>query len=83
MSIDDVLASQIECGAESYAVCGKSLAGSSAHTRLKYGERMVALCCPLCLETFQKSPEDWTRRGETRHEVRAIFDLLRPNPPTQ
>ncbi len=83
MSIDDVLASQIDRGAESCAVCGKSLAGSSAHTRLKYGEGMVNLCCPLCLETFQKNPEDWTRHWETRREVRAIFDLLRPKPPTQ
>ena len=82
MSIDDVLESQIESSAESCFVCGKCLAGACAYARLKCGESTVALCCPLCLETFQKNPEDWTRRRETRREVGAIFELLRPKPAT-
>lgn len=80
MSIDDAMASQTEDGGLSCALFGQSLAGASGHAPLKCGECTAALCSPLCLETFQKSPDDWTRRGETRHAVRAIFNLLRPKP---
>jgi YHS domain-containing protein len=78
MSIDDVLASQIDSSAERCVVCGKSVTGASGHVRLKYGETMVALCCPLCLQTFQKNPVDYLRRLKTRTEVQNILDLLRP-----
>jgi YHS domain-containing protein len=80
MSIDDVLVTQIDGSGETCAVCGKSVAGASGHVRLKYGESMVALCCPLCLQTFHKNPSDYLRRLKTRTEVQAILDLLSPKP---
>ncbi len=80
MNIDDILANQIDPVGESCLVCRKSLAGAIPQARLKYGERMVAVCCPLCLETFNQNPDDWTRRGATRREIGAIFDLLCPKP---
>ena len=82
MIVDDVMVSQSDEAGESCAVCGKSVAGAGGYTRIKHGERMVALCCPLCLATFQKNPQDWVHRKETRQETHAIFDLLGSKPPT-
>ena len=80
MSIDDVMVSQLDDGGESCAVCGKSVACGGGYTRIKFEEQMVALCCPLCLKTFQQNPREFVRHQATRAEVHAIFDLLRPKP---
>jgi hypothetical protein len=39
---------------------------------------MVALCCPLCLTTFEGNPEHFVGKQASQREVHAIFDLLRP-----
>jgi hypothetical protein len=38
-------------------VCGKPARGISGYSRLLHEDRMYALCCPLCMETFQKKPD--------------------------
>lgn len=43
---------QIEPSDSRCLVCGKSVEGGGGFCRLKIGDSMVALCCPLCLETF-------------------------------
>ena len=78
MNIDDVMDSQLDGGSERCAVCGKSVAGASGYARVKHGEGMVALCCPFCLEAFEKDPHRWLQRRENRRELHEIFDLLRP-----
>ena len=78
MSIDDVLTSQIDGAVEKCAVCGKPVSGGAGYTRIRYEKEMVPLCCPLCLKTFQESPDKFVRRQATLAEVHAIFDLLAP-----
>ena len=80
MSIDDIIAIQTDGGGEKCVVCGKSVAGGHVHARVKHGDKEVFLCCPLCLETFEKGPDNYLRRQETSSEVQAIFGLLRPRP---
>ena len=80
MNIDDVIMSQVDDAGERCAVCGKSVVGGGGYTRIKFEEEMVALCCPLCLKTFQQNPLKFVRRQSTQAEVHAIFDLLRPKP---
>ena len=46
-------------------VCEKEITGEKWTARIKYGEWMVALCCPLCLETFEANPDTYIRRLET------------------
>jgi len=41
---------------ERCAVCEKSVAGGKGYAHIKHGDQMVTLCCPLCLETFEKKP---------------------------
>ena len=37
-------------------VCGKSVDQGGGLAHIKAGARMIALCCPLCIETFNKDP---------------------------
>ena len=46
-------------------VCEKEITGGKWSARIKNGNRMVALCCPLCLETFEANPDIYVRRLET------------------
>jgi YHS domain-containing protein len=66
---------------ETCAVCGKSVANGGGHVRLNQGGKMINLCCPLCMETFQDNPEKFLRRQKTKEELRTIHDLLQGKPP--
>jgi len=37
-------------------VCGKGVEGSRGFARFKHGGIMVNLCCPGCIDTFEKDP---------------------------
>jgi hypothetical protein len=78
MNIDDVMISKVDDAGERCAVCGKSVARGGGYTRINFENKMVALCCPLCLNTFQENPREFVHRQDTRAEVHAIFDLLSP-----
>lgn len=47
------------------AVCDNGIKGGRWFARIAQGERMVALCCPLCLEVFEKDPLPYMRRVQT------------------
>jgi hypothetical protein len=47
------------------AVCEKAITGGKWFARISHGQRMVALCCPLCAEVFEKNPHAYIRRIET------------------
>ena len=57
-SVEDVAC--VQC-----AVCEKAIAGGKWFARLRISGRMVALCCPLCTETFETNPRPYLRRIET------------------
>ena len=38
------------------AVCGKSVGHGEGFSHLNIEDQMIALCCPLCFETFEKDP---------------------------
>ena len=78
MNIDDVIMSQLDNGEEACAVCGKSVTGSRGYIRVGYDGAMVALCCPLCLETFQSDPRHYVGREKTKNELNDILNLLKP-----
>jgi hypothetical protein len=42
-------------------VCGKTVDQGGGMAHIKAGERMIALCCPLCIETFNKDPMHYLR----------------------
>jgi hypothetical protein len=47
------------------AVCEKLITGGKWFSRIVCGEITVALCCPLCTETFQQNPAPYIRRIQT------------------
>jgi hypothetical protein len=58
-------ASDINTAFVQCAVCEKGITNGKWFARIKNGERMVALCCPLCTEVFEGNPHPYIRRIET------------------
>lgn len=63
-------ASDGDCEYVQCAVCEKVITGGKWFARIKHGEWMVALCCPLCTEAFESKPHAYVRRIETLELMR-------------
>jgi hypothetical protein len=63
-------ASNMDCEYVQCAVCEKVITGGKWFARIKHGEWMVALCCPLCTEAFESKPRAYVRRIETLQFMR-------------
>lgn len=50
-------------------VCSKSVDEGGGMCHIKAGARMVPLCCPLCIETFNKDLMHYLRLRDA-HEAR-------------
>jgi hypothetical protein len=59
-------------------VCGKNVENGGGFAKIKRGEVMLELCCPLCLETFQKSPEPFLKRAKRIGYFRELSELQQP-----
>ena len=81
MSLEDTIGYQHEV--EACAVCGKNVEHGGGFTRIKHGEHMVSLCCPGCLETFQKDPTPYVARFEKVLRYRALRDITKSNSTAQ
>ncbi len=44
------------------AVCDNAIEGGRWFARISHGGCTVAVCCPLCAETFEAKPEVYVRR---------------------
>jgi YHS domain-containing protein len=51
---------------EQCVVCGKSVGRGEGFSHLNIEGWMIALCCPLCFETFEKDPAKYLRRRAVR-----------------
>lgn len=47
---------------ETCIVCGKGLKPREALATMHQGGSKLPLCCPLCLETYQKDPKPYLER---------------------
>ena len=47
------------------AVCEQMIRGGRWYARINSGGRLLALCCPLCEDTFARNPAPYVRRIET------------------
>ena len=45
-------------------VCDKSVTQGGGYSHFKFGNRMIALFCPLCWKTFEKDPQHYCRMTE-------------------
>ena len=48
-------------------VCGKSVSDNEGYCHMRVEGEMVALCCPLCFETFEKNPKRYLSLRRLRH----------------
>jgi len=48
-------------------VCGKSVLDNEGYCHVRVEGEMVALCCPLCFETFEKNPKRYLSLRRLRH----------------
>jgi hypothetical protein len=71
--IEDTIGS--ENNAETCVVCGKGVQGGAGFSRVNHGGNMVNLCCPLCLETFEKDPTPYMKRFAKIAEYRELRKL--------
>ncbi len=46
------------------AVCGKNVQGGGGFARINHSGHLIELCCPWCVETFEKEPAPYLRRLE-------------------
>jgi hypothetical protein len=77
-------ASDMDSGFVQCAVCEKAITGGKWFARIKSGDWMVALCCPLCTEAFEQNPHAYVRRIETlamMQSVGGIFEDATPQLP--
>lgn len=62
-------------------MCGKNVTHEGGFARIDHKGTMVNLCCPLCLETFQKDPAPHMARLAKVLEYQALRDLPQPEDP--
>ena len=63
------------------AVCEKAITGGKWFARIKHGQWLVALCCPLCVETFEANPRAYLRRIETLELLHAPDGIFKQELP--
>ena len=56
-------------------VCGKNVTQNAGFARVARGEMVLELCCPLCLETFQKEPTPYLKRVQRAEYFRELAEL--------
>ncbi len=47
-------------------VCEKPVRYGTGFAHIKHNDKMVTLCCPLCMEAFRKSPSPYLIRQQAR-----------------
>lgn len=64
-------------GSEVCAVCGKPAEGERGFSHLYHGGRRFALCCPLCLQLFQRAPDRFARGENPKTLVEELLEELK------
>lgn len=76
MSIEDTIGYQNDI--PSCIVCGKNVTHGGGFARINHKGTMVNLCCPLCMEAFEKDPAPHMARLAKVLHHRALRDLTKP-----
>ena len=79
MSMEDLMG--YEDSSDSCIVCGKGLRPSEALAKMHQGESNLPICCPLCLEAYQKDPQPYLYRFAKRALLRELRNPEKPPPP--
>ena len=69
-------ASDLNCELVQCAVCDKLIQDRNWFERIEFGERTLALCCPLCLNAFENYPSPYIKRIEKLEEYHSVGDFV-------
>ena len=75
MSIEDTIGYQNNV--EACAVCGKNVEHGGGFARINHHGIMVNLCCPLCMETFEKDSGPHMARLAKIESYRALKGITK------
>ena len=70
MSIEDTIGYQNDV--PSCVVCGKNVQGDRGFAKINHGGIVVNLCCPFCMEAFEKDPGPHMARLAKIESYRAL-----------
>jgi hypothetical protein len=76
MRMEDLMG--YEDSADSCIVCGKGLRPGEALAKMHQGESKLPICCPLCLEAYQKDPQPYLDRFAKRALLRELRNPEKP-----
>jgi ribosomal protein L24E len=75
MSIEDTIGYQNNV--EACVVCGKNVEHGGGFARINHRGIMVNLCCPHCMETFEKDPGPHMARLAKIENYRALKGITK------
>lgn len=64
-------------GEENCFVCGKPATGSASFSHLYHEGRRFSLCCPLCMQLFQRAPERFAHGERPQSIVDELIDEMK------
>jgi hypothetical protein len=70
MGFEDTIGYQNE--GEACVVCDKGLRRDEAFAHMHHEGKRLPICCPLCLEAWQKDPKPYLERLAKRAFLRAL-----------
>lgn len=59
------------------AVCGNVATGGRRFSRLYHDGKPFPLCCPMCIDVFQRAPQRFARGERPRTVVEDLIDELK------
>jgi hypothetical protein len=80
MSLEDTIGYQNE--GEACVVCGKGLRRDEALAHMHHEGQRFPICCPLCLEAWEKDPKPYIQRLAKRALLRELRKSGAMPPPT-
>ena len=63
--------------------CGKELAGASDVAHLYHQGRRFSLCCPMCIQMFQRAPARFASGERPQTIVEELLEEMKWTKPTQ
>lgn len=64
-------------GTELCVVCEKDLSSTQSITHLYHAGRRFSLCCPMCLDLFQRAPDRFARGERPKTILEELLTQLK------
>ena len=62
---------------ETCAVCGNVATGGRGFSRLYHNGKPFPLCCPMCIDVFQRAPSEFAKGERPRSVIEQLIEELK------